>query len=303
MKGKIFVKGGILALSRFSFLFFVSFSANIFCQTNIYHPYPNDSAMWQYSYQTQSTNPVYYATEWLGDTVINSKTYKKVFGSSSTNMWTITANMGFSGAVRQDIPNEKIYSVNPSTGVETDISINQHLIVGDTFSTLTCPYRPLTIISIDSVQYLNKIYKRYNSQDSIGVGVESYVLGIGEESWGYPEGGFGLLCFAQGNVGWTYPSGSPFCQYLVSINDKEEIKNKFTLSPNPCTTQTTLQTNNLSRNATMTIYNSIGEEVKQIKNISGQEIIFHRDNLPSGLYFIRLNDGDKIFTDKLVITD
>src|SRR5437870_4412127 len=121
-----------------------------------YEPYPNDSAMWQYNYQTNMTTANYSATEWLGDTIINSKTYTKVFSSSSTppsNYWTITANMQFTGSgIRQDIPNEKIYSVNVATGVETDISINQHLVVGDTFSTSTCPYRPLTIISIDSVQ-------------------------------------------------------------------------------------------------------------------------------------------------------
>ena len=270
-----------------------------------YEPYPSDSAMWCYNYQTNMTAPYYTATQWLGDTVVNSKTYKKVYSGSSTNQWQLIYSIQLTGCgIRQDIPNEKIYSVNLSTGVETDISINQHLVVGDTFSTSTCPYRPLTIVSIDSSQYLNKWYKRYNAQDSIGVGVEGYVLGIGEEYWGWPEGGQGLICFAQGTLGWTYPSGSPYCQQLVFVNVKEEIKNQFNLFPNPFSIETTLQTAEQLKNATLTVDNCFGQTVAQIKNISGQTVTFSRDNLASGLYFVRLTENNKtLAVDKLVITD
>jgi hypothetical protein len=54
--------------------------------------------------------------------------------------------------------------------------------------------------------------------------------------------------------------------------------------------------------------------VKQIKNISSQSITLQRDNLPSGLYFIRLTipstngggtqgGGDDVATSKLIISD
>ena len=57
-------------------------------------------------------------------------------------------------------------------------------------------------------------------------------------------------------------------------------------------------------NATLTVYNSFGQAVAQIKNISEQAITLHRDNLASGLYFIRLTEENKtISVDKLVITD
>lgn len=74
--------------------------------------------------------------------------------------------------------------------------------------------------------------------------------------------------------------------------------------PNPFFTQTTLQTNINFKNTTLTVYNSYGQMVKQIDNLFGQTIIFYRDNLPSGLYFIRLiEDNNVIMTDKLIITD
>jgi hypothetical protein len=82
------------------------------------------------------------------------------------------------------------------------------------------------------------------------------------------------------------------------------LKNKILISPNPFSVQTTLQTDKFFKDATLTVYNSYGQEVKQIKNISGQTITLHRDNLSSGLYFIRLTQYNKtIATDKLVIID
>jgi hypothetical protein len=36
------------------------------------------------------------------------------------------------------------------------------------------------------------------------------------------------------------------------------------------------------------VYNMYGQIVKQLKNISGQEFILQRDNLPSGCYLIAL---------------
>ncbi|GIV29810.1 MAG: hypothetical protein KatS3mg028_1342 [Bacteroidia bacterium] len=78
----------------------------------------------------------------------------------------------------------------------------------------------------------------------------------------------------------------------------------ITVYPNPFSTQTTLQTNKNLKDATLTVYNVYGQQVKQIKNISGQTITLFRDNLPSGLYFVRLTQDNKIITaDKLVITD
>jgi hypothetical protein len=57
-------------------------------------------------------------------------------------------------------------------------------------------------------------------------------------------------------------------------------------------------------NATLTVDNIFGQTVAQIKNINGQTVSFSRDNLPSGVYFLRLTEDNKTFaTEKLVITD
>ena len=74
--------------------------------------------------------------------------------------------------------------------------------------------------------------------------------------------------------------------------------------PNPFSSKTSLQTNKHLENAVLKIYISAGQFVKEIKNLSGQAFTLFRDNLPCGLYFIRLTqDGEIIGTNKVLITD
>ncbi|HVA97320.1 MAG TPA: T9SS type A sorting domain-containing protein [Bacteroidia bacterium] len=117
----------------------------------------------------------------------------------------------------------------------------------------------------------------------------------------------------------SYPDGT----YFVQLKNKSSnlVMRKITKSvstsisqfknpadlriyPNPFSSSTTLQTNMFFKDATLIIYNSCGQTVKEIDNLSGQTIIFNRNNLPSGLYFLRVTQDNKIFTtDKLIITD
>lgn len=74
--------------------------------------------------------------------------------------------------------------------------------------------------------------------------------------------------------------------------------------PNPFSNETTLQTDKIINNATLSVYNFSGQRVKEIKNISGQRITLFRDELPAGLYFIYITEDNKIIkSDKLVIVN
>lgn len=89
---------------------------------------------------------------------------------------------------------------------------------------------------------------------------------------------------------------------------KEEFKNTkdFILGiyPNPFSNATTFHTNEHLKDASLIAYNSYGQIVKQIKNISGQTFSFQRDNLPGGGYAIRLvQEGTVIAIDKLIIVE
>lgn len=119
-----------------------------------------------------------------------------------------------------------------------------------------------------------------------------------------------LVCNLQNDSMYYYSSTYNSSAYNYCIcNDplstnNISVKNKFSIFPNPFSSQTTLQTAGRLHNASLTIYNSVGQTVKRIDNLIGQTIIFHRDNLPTGLYFVRLTqDGNTISADKFVITD
>jgi hypothetical protein len=82
------------------------------------------------------------------------------------------------------------------------------------------------------------------------------------------------------------------------------IKISVSLHPNPMIASTTIQSSHPFSNATLTIYNTQGQTVKQVTNISGYDIKIYRENLQSGLYFIHLKDGNNILAiEKLQISD
>ena len=91
---------------------------------------------------------------------------------------------------------------------------------------------------------------------------------------------------------------------LSSSIDESYAFFEFKIYPNPFITETVLQSDKFLKNATLTVYNSFGQSVKQIKHISGHTVTLQRENIRSGLYFIKMTENNKlILDDKIVITD
>jgi len=144
--------------------------------------------------------------------------------------------------------------------------------------------------------------------------------GTGDTLWTqtYNQGsGVGLQITSDGGyiiIGFTGSFGAGMDDvYLIKTDANgnamgiTESPNNFTcfhIFPNPFSSTTTLHSDNFIRSATLTVYDSFRQTVKQIKNITGQTINLHRENLSSGLYFLQLTQENKIIaTEKLVITD
>lgn len=91
---------------------------------------------------------------------------------------------------------------------------------------------------------------------------------------------------------------------VSGLNNSVKGTGTLNIYPNPFSSSTTLHTDNPFYNATLTVDNCFGQTVKQIKNISGQTVTLFRNNLPSGLYFLRLTEDNQVIaTKKLLITD
>ena len=67
------------------------------------------------------------------------------------------------------------------------------------------------------------------------------------------------------------------------------------LFPNPFSTQATLTFQGIKNehNKTLSVYNLLGQEVQNIFVGKDKEVIIHRNNLPSGMYFYKLMDDSK----------
>jgi len=108
------------------------------------------------------------------------------------------------------------------------------------------------------------------------------------------------------NKGLVYfmPLDTEQCYLVTGIPINEFQKFSFDIFPNPFSSTTTLQTNNSFHNATLTVVNCFGQTVVQIKNISGQTVTLQRNDLPAGLYFVRLTEKNKqTVTKKIIIAD
>jgi hypothetical protein len=81
--------------------------------------------------------------------------------------------------------------------------------------------------------------------------------------------------------------------------------NNFNLEiyPNPFSYETTFHTNESLKNASLIVYNSY-KTLRQINNISGQKFTFQRENLSSGVYWIKLVQDKKVIAiEKLIIAN
>ncbi|OFX17263.1 MAG: hypothetical protein A2033_00330 [Bacteroidetes bacterium GWA2_31_9] len=86
------------------------------------------------------------------------------------------------------------------------------------------------------------------------------------------------------------------------INDMSDLIN-VKLYPNPFSENAVISIDNSEfNNATLNITSVLGNSVKEIKNITGNQILINRENLKSGIYIYNFKESEKIIkTGKFVI--
>jgi len=76
--------------------------------------------------------------------------------------------------------------------------------------------------------------------------------------------------------------------------------------PNPFNPSTTIAYSVASRgNVTLTVYDMLGKEVanlvNEVKAAGNYTVNFNAGNLPSGVYFYKLNNGSQVLTQKMML--
>ena len=235
------------------------------------------------------------------DVVIGSFTYKKFIDpTTNTDVY-----------LREDIANRRVYRrVGGNDQLLYDFSIpNSSSITlsnGYTYSVT------VSTVNINGGGTRKKLYL-YNA----AVPSENWIEGVGSSNnpfrpyYELPSDPYiYLTCSAQNGIniynhgianGQTNPTD---CSILLSVEEINYVKQEVNFSPNPFKTELLISKKSNFENSTLKIFNSIGQLIKEIENINGQNIIINRETLNSGIYFAQLIENGKIIsTNKIIILD
>ena len=311
---------------QFAFLLFIlSFSIGN-GQTNIYHPFP-DSVIWRVDYnydflfQYPCVKHYYFEYYSTGDTIINSSVYRKISlngvydTSSCMGQPDYLPMVGYRGALKDDSLANKTYFVFPNSTTDS-LLYDYNLTVGDTIKGIISQFynsfNKGVVLSIDSV-LINGLYrKRWNFSPDKEGNATFIIEGIGTNSglleplypWELEWTVRYLICVKDSSI--TYFNSNQYskfgCDFFVAVRNESNLVNSFSIFPNPFSNETTLKIDQELKNATISIINTFGQQVKQISGFSGSEIKLHRENLSEGIYFLRLmQENNVISTCKLIV--
>ena len=204
------------------------------------------------------------------------------------NYWNY--NYGYAGSIQDilvhfgNLQNIGVSSPLTEDEISTEIKNNRLFVIRWGWSTGGGHFIVGHGISGDNIYFMNPWYG-----EGLHIGTYSNVLS-------------GVDNTSTATHTWTHTN--KITSNVMAINELMSTHETITTYPNPFSKETTIQSDKMLKNATLFIYNAIGDQVRQMKNISGRSIILNRDNLPSGLYFIKLSEENTISTiGKLVITD
>ena len=92
------------------------------------------------------------------------------------------------------------------------------------------------------------------------------------------------------------------CTVTGVDNVIESHNNRVTIYPNPFTNYTLVEYTGVDTKWNWTLYNSLGQIVQQVKNISNQKLIIHKGDLTNGIYMYHIQTTDKLdASGKLII--
>ena len=135
-----------------------------------------------------------------------------------------------------------------------------------------------------------------------GNGNAGLVNGAGSTAeFNYPRG---VAAYKDGRVYVIDHNNNCIRLIIPSPSGLNDLNHNSSVSifPNPFSLETTVQIDHFFQNANMTLYNSNGQQVKQIRNVTGQKFTLQRDNLAPGHYFLRLSQGSQTFITKPLLS-
>ena len=286
-------------------------------QTSVYHPFPDSNAVWNIDgecFCTYSPYPPYsgyeiYSITISADTIINSQTYHKLkipfvqTDGSSCNLFVTTS--GYTGAIREDTTNKKVFFVPPSENTE-QLLYDFTMQVGDTVKGYleNYVYAKDIVQSIDSVLVGNSYRKRWNINGS-GYYNMQLIEGIGStygliepSPIGLDGNQYSITCFRQ-NGQSLYPDTTSNCGLITSVNSIGKTSNEIKIFPNPSQGSFTIDFDKAEIEE-IQLMDILGNIILRQKNINQTQI--NIDNLNSGIYILTIIDKGNKTTNRKIIS-
>jgi hypothetical protein len=262
-------------------------------QAYTYHPFPVANAIWlghiKYcSLGPCTTLPEPYSMD--ADTIVNNILYHKVLRSNNFPLALVREDSSrrvFYIDVHDTVPERILYDFTLGSG-DTMFS-GQHFFV---------------VTAVDTLNYLGVLRRtlsvKINSYLNGANNTDTWIEGIGSTST--PIGLF-LPCgcnsrticsFYQDSTLLYGRQGDPYCSaFYLSINETS-ADYSVDILPNPSATFFTIQLSSPPTTQTyFNLYDALGRAVKR-EEIVSETTTMHRSNLPSGIYFWQLQQGNKI---------
>ncbi len=275
-----------------------------------YIPMPTKKAVWTISTVSFGVPTAPYKYGMYGDTIINNRTYKKIYQNFDNN-FDIT-NSVYRGAILEF--GKKVYKVNPGTTTE-GILYDFTLAIGDTARSIDY-YGNINKKKVTGYNFIvyNGIMHRKWIFQSTG---EFWLEGIGS-SFGLFDGFVtptdvcrSLVCLSI-DATVQYQNSSPACfnatsPYncdggFVGINELLIDNSRSIIFPNPFSSSAILKTTIELNDATLKVFDILGQEVFILGHLNGQEIKIIKGNLNSGNYYYHLTqNGSLISNGKFIV--
>lgn len=280
-------------MKRTILLTILAYSFTLIGQTNTYHPFPTNNAVWNFNANavclTGGSTMESFSIIMTGDTTINGITYKKLQTPHvNRNMSGSCAfkNKGYQGAVREDASNKMIYLLKPQETSE-QLLYDFNLQVGDSIKGVLDIGMGDVVISIDSVLVRNSYRTRWNINSCYNI---SIIEGIGS-TYGLVEptpgcitdmADFSLSCFQEGTQA-AYPSSVSNCQTITSLTTNNLNNEPISIFPNPANGEIQLDFKG-KRVKEVLLFNILGEKIAT-REVSSSNLL-KIDNLPIGTVMV-----------------
>jgi hypothetical protein len=267
-----------------------------------YSPMLTDNPKWTIFYSGWKGETGTYTITQGEDVVVGPHTYKKFIDPFFGNMEFL---------LREDIDNKKVYKIVDGNEV---LFLDFNLQLGDQFA--IGGLVDYTVSAINDISVNGGLRRQLRLHQSSGSWPdEIWIEGVGNifyPFWNFYEMFSDPIYFMKCsfkndvnvfNLGLYNNDIATDCQALgVTIYDHASSKISFT--PNPFRSELTINTIDRLQDATINVYNMIGQMVKQTKHLNDTKIVFNSENLNPGIYLIQLfQNGKLLASEKVSLVD